>query len=80
MLQGVFGDGGRSAEIAWLEGRGVEEVTAWIRHDHHASESVAAHAGLAVSDQTRRSDKHDQIERLWRRRLRPRRRPPSGPG
>ncbi len=68
------------AVVAWLEAQGVEEVTAWIRHDHHASESVAAHAGLAVTDQTRTSDRHDQLERLWRRRLRPRGLSPSGPG
>ena len=95
MLQEVFGEGGRSAElawlvgvpwqgqglaseaaiavVAWLEAQGVEQVTAWIRPDHHASELVAAHAGLAVTDETRTTDKHQHIERLWRRRLRPRR-------
>jgi len=60
-----------TAVVGWLEERAVEQVTAWIRPDHHASESVAAHAGLAVTDETRTSDRHDQVERVWRRRLRP---------
>jgi RimJ/RimL family protein N-acetyltransferase len=97
MVQAVFGDGGRSAEIAWLVGvpwqgqglaseaatavvtwlaaRGAAQVTAWIRPDHHVSESVAKHAGLAVTDETRTTDKHQHTERLWRRRL-----PPPPPG
>jgi RimJ/RimL family protein N-acetyltransferase len=58
-----------TAVVAWLDARGVEQVTAWIRSDHHASEAVAAHAGLAVTDETRTTDKHQHIERLWRRRL-----------
>ena len=60
-----------TAVVRWLEERGVEQVTAWIRPDHHASESVATHAGLAVTDETRTSDRHDEVERLWRRPLRP---------
>ena len=54
------------AVVAWSEARGVEQVTAWIRPDHHASESVAIRAGLLVRDKTRTTPKHDHIERLWR--------------
>jgi RimJ/RimL family protein N-acetyltransferase len=54
------------AMVAWLETRGVEQVTAWIRPDHHASESVAIRSGLLVTDKTRTTQKHDHIERLWR--------------
>jgi hypothetical protein len=36
-----------------------------------ASESVAKRAGLAVTDETRTTDKHQHTERLWRRRLPP---------
>jgi RimJ/RimL family protein N-acetyltransferase len=68
------------AVVAWLESQGVEEVTAWIRPDHHASEAVAAHAGLAVTGETRTTDRHEQIERRWRRRLRPRGPSTSGLG
>jgi RimJ/RimL family protein N-acetyltransferase len=90
MLQAVFGDGGRTAEIAWLvgvpwqgqglaseaaaavvawlEARAVEQVTAWIRPDHHASEAVATRAGLAATEEVRPSDKHEHLERLWTRR------------
>lgn len=53
------------AVVAWLEAGGVEQVTAWIRPDHHASESVAMRAGLLVTDKTRTTPKHDHIERLW---------------
>jgi RimJ/RimL family protein N-acetyltransferase len=88
MLQAVFHDGGRTAEISWLvgvpwqrqglaaeaavavitwlEARGVEQVTAWIRPDHHASEAVAIRAGLTVTGDARRSDKHEHPERLWK--------------
>jgi RimJ/RimL family protein N-acetyltransferase len=59
------------AVVARLEALGVDQLTAWIRPDHHASEAVAAHAGLRVTDETRTSDRHEHIERLWRRRLRP---------
>jgi RimJ/RimL family protein N-acetyltransferase len=55
------------AVVAWLEARGVEQVTAWIRPDHHASESVAIRTGLVVTDKTRTTPKHKHIERLWRR-------------
>jgi RimJ/RimL family protein N-acetyltransferase len=54
------------AMVVWLETRGVEQVTAWIRPDHHASESVAIRAGLAVTEKTRTTLKHDHVERLWR--------------
>jgi RimJ/RimL family protein N-acetyltransferase len=89
MLQAVFGDGGRTAEVAWLTGmpwqgqgfaaeaaaavvawleaRAVEQVTAWIRPDHRASEAVATRAGLMVTDEVRITDKHQQPERLWKR-------------
>jgi RimJ/RimL family protein N-acetyltransferase len=89
MVQAVFSNGGRTAEIAWLvgvpwqgqgvaseaaiavvawlEARNVEQVTAWIRPDHDASEAVAVRAGLAVTDATRTTDKHEHTERLWRR-------------
>jgi hypothetical protein len=69
------------AQLNWVARRLADErVTAWIRPDHHASEAVAAHAGLAVTDETRTSDKHEHIERLWRRRLRPRGLSASGLG
>jgi RimJ/RimL family protein N-acetyltransferase len=90
MLQAVFGDGGRAAEIAWLmgvpwqgqglaseaaravvawlEARGVEQITAWIRPDHHASEAVATRAGLMVTSVVRSTEQH--TERLWRRQAR----------
>jgi hypothetical protein len=42
----------------------VEQVTAWIRPDHHASESVAIRAGLKVTDKIRTTHKHEHIERL----------------
>jgi RimJ/RimL family protein N-acetyltransferase len=64
-----------TAVVTWLAARGVAQVTAWIRPDHPASESVAKHAGLAVTDETRTTDKHQHTERLWRRRL-----PPPPPG
>ena len=54
------------AVVAWLETQGVDKVTAWIRPDHHASESVAARAGLVVTDKSRTTGKHHHIERLWR--------------
>lgn len=55
------------AVVAWLEARDVEQLTAWIRPDHHASEVVAARAGLTVTDASRTTDKHEYTERLWRR-------------
>jgi RimJ/RimL family protein N-acetyltransferase len=58
------------AVVAWLEARNVEQITAWIRPDHHASEAVAIRAGLTVTDETRTTDKHRHIERLWRRQQR----------
>jgi RimJ/RimL family protein N-acetyltransferase len=86
MLQAVFGDGGRAAEIAWvvgvpwqgrglaseaaravvawLEGQGVQLITAWIRPGHHASEAVATRAGLVVTSEARVMRQH--TERLWR--------------
>jgi periplasmic divalent cation tolerance protein len=90
MLQAVFSNGIRAAEIAWLVGvpwqgqgiaseaatavvawletHGVEFITAWIRPDHHASESVAARAGLTATGETRTTDKHEHPEQLWKRR------------
>jgi RimJ/RimL family protein N-acetyltransferase len=87
MLQAVFSDGGRAAEIAWvvgvpwqghgfaseaaravvawLEGQGVQQVTAWIRPGHHASEAVATRAGLDAIDAHRVMRQH--TEQLWRR-------------
>jgi RimJ/RimL family protein N-acetyltransferase len=47
--------------VAWLQQRGVEEVTAHVHPDHVASEKVAARAGLSPTDRF-----HDG-ERLWRR-------------
>lgn len=58
------------AVVAWLEARGVDQVTAWIRPDHRASESVAIAAGLEATDATRTTDKHEHTERLWRRQQR----------
>jgi RimJ/RimL family protein N-acetyltransferase len=55
------------AVVAWLEARGVEQITAWIRPGHHASESVAIRTGLVVTDKTRTTHKHEHMERLWRR-------------
>jgi RimJ/RimL family protein N-acetyltransferase len=55
------------AVVVWLEARGVEQITAWIRPDHHVSESVASRAGLTVTEEVRTSDRHAQVERLWRR-------------
>jgi RimJ/RimL family protein N-acetyltransferase len=55
------------AMVAWLEVRGVEQITAWIRPDHHASETVAIRAGLLVMGEARMTDKHEHLERLWRR-------------
>jgi RimJ/RimL family protein N-acetyltransferase len=54
------------AVVSWLEARSVEQIIAWIRPDHHASESVAIRAGLVVTDKTRTTHKHEHIERLWR--------------
>jgi RimJ/RimL family protein N-acetyltransferase len=51
--------------VAWLEQRGVEEVTAHVHPQHLASEKVAARAGLSPTDTF-----HDG-ERLWHRRLKP---------
>jgi RimJ/RimL family protein N-acetyltransferase len=87
MLQAVFSDDGRAAEIAWvvgvpwqghgfaseaaravvawLEAHGVEQVTAWIRPGHHASEAVAVRAGLVATSEHRAMRQH--TERLWRR-------------
>jgi hypothetical protein len=39
----------------------VEQVIAWIRPDHHASESVAIRAGLTVTDKIRTTHKHEHI-------------------
>jgi RimJ/RimL family protein N-acetyltransferase len=55
------------AVVGWLEARGVAQVTAWIRPDHHASEAVATRVGLMVTSETRTTDKHEHLERLWRR-------------
>jgi RimJ/RimL family protein N-acetyltransferase len=60
-----------AAVVGWLEARGVAQVTAWIRPDHHASEAVATRAGLMVTSETRTTDKHEHLERLWRRDLGP---------
>jgi RimJ/RimL family protein N-acetyltransferase len=64
--QGLASEAAR-AVVGWLEARGVDQITAWIRPDHHASESVAIHAGLMVTDEDRTTDKHEHTERLWRR-------------
>ena len=56
-----------AAVVAWLEARGVAQVTAWIRPDHHASEAVATRAGLVVTEEHRTTAKHEHLERLWRR-------------
>jgi RimJ/RimL family protein N-acetyltransferase len=88
MLQAIFSDSGRAAEIAWLigmpwqgqglaseaarvvvawlEARGMEQITAWIRPAHHASEAVATRAGLMVTNEARARGQH--TVRLWRRR------------
>lgn len=51
--------------VAWLEQRGVEEITAHVHPDHVASEKVAARAGLSPTDRTHEG------ERLWHRQLKP---------
>jgi RimJ/RimL family protein N-acetyltransferase len=54
------------AVVAWLEVRGIEQITAWIRPDHHASQAVACRAGLVITGEARMTDKHEHLERLWR--------------
>jgi RimJ/RimL family protein N-acetyltransferase len=49
------------AVVSWLERRGVQTIVAHIRSDHHASEAVAARAGLAPTGEI----DHDG-ERIWR--------------
>ena len=51
------------AVVSWLERAGIPAITAHIHPDHHASESVAAHAGLEPTDQI------EDGERVWRRPL-----------
>ena len=48
--------------VGWLEAGGVRTITAHVHPDHHASAEVAAHAGLAATQEV-----HDG-ERVWRRR------------
>jgi RimJ/RimL family protein N-acetyltransferase len=62
--QGLASEAAREV-VSWLEAQGVEQVTAWIRPGHHASETVATRAGLVVTGETRVMREH--TERLWRR-------------
>ncbi len=50
------------AVVDWLQRHGVDDVTAHIHPDHHASAAVATRAGLRPTD-----DAHDG-ETVWRRR------------
>lgn len=60
-------DADAAAVVAWLDARGVDQVTAWIHPDHRASEAVAIRAGLTVTAQARTTPKHEHRERRWRR-------------
>jgi RimJ/RimL family protein N-acetyltransferase len=55
------------AVVAWLDARGVQTITAWIRPDHHASAAVALRAGLTSTGKYRDTKLHR--EQHWRRRL-----------
>jgi RimJ/RimL family protein N-acetyltransferase len=57
--QGIGSEAAR-ALVEWLRGNGVEEITACIHPDHHASAGVARHAGLHPTDEYRDS------ETVWR--------------
>jgi RimJ/RimL family protein N-acetyltransferase len=46
--------------VGWLSGHGVDDITAHIHPDHHASAAVASRAGLRPTDET-----HDG-ETVWR--------------
>ncbi len=46
--------------VGWLLAQGLEEVVANVHPDHHASAAVAAHAGLAPTDEI------VDGERVWR--------------
>jgi RimJ/RimL family protein N-acetyltransferase len=70
MLQAVFSDGGRSAEIAWLvgvpwQGQGLASEAATAVVARLAAQGVVR----VTADETRSTPKHTHIERLWRRYL-----------
>lgn len=48
-----------TALVAWLLGTGVTGITAHVHPDHEASGRVAAHAGLAPTDEI------EEGERVW---------------
>lgn len=56
----AIGSEAAGALVDWLRGHGVEDIVASIHPDHHASESVARHAGLHPTDEYRDG------ERVWR--------------
>ncbi len=60
-----------SALVGWLRGRGIDDISANIHPDHHASAAVARRAGL------RPTDEQHEGETVWRSGGQPpRRRPP----
>jgi RimJ/RimL family protein N-acetyltransferase len=63
-----FGTEAAQSLVDWLRGHGVDDITAHIHPDHHASAIVASRAGLQPT-----SEQHES-ETVWRLsvRLRPR--------